>query len=212
MVSWLLSQLLYPLGLCRSCSVQDCVTATSPGSSSSLQGLLVRPPLPGGKRPSLLKDSKLPSLLARKLCGLVSIKGEDILLSAPSDLQVRYHRLRASVPSNLWKWRTISGWVWKGSPEHINVLEMRAVLTTLRWRLEKRKQVKQKFVHLIDSQVVLHSLSRGRSSSRKLRRTLLRINSLLLASGCYGVWAYVHTSLNPADRPSRRPVRKKWVK
>ena len=211
-VSWLLSQLLYPLGLCRSCSVQDCVTATSPGSSSSLQGLLVRPPLPGGKRPSFLKDSKLPSLLARKLCGLVSIKGEDILLSAPSDLQVRYHRLRASVPSNLWKWRTISGWVWKGSPEHINVLEMRAVLTTLRWRLEKRKQVKQKFVHLIDSQVVLHSLSRGRSSSRKLRRTLLRINSLLLASGCYGVWAYVHTSLNPADRPSRRPVRKKWVK
>ena len=85
-------------------------------------------------------------------------------------------------------------------------------MTAIKWRLEKCREYQVKFVHLIDSQVVLHALSRGRSSSRKLRRTLLRVNSLLLATGSVGVWAYVHTSDNPADRPSRRPVKRRWVK
>ena len=26
------------------------------------------------------------------------------------------------------------------------------------------------------------------------------------------LWGYIHTSQNPADRPSRRPVRRKWAK
>ena len=99
-----------------------------------------------------------------------------------------------------------------GSSEHINLLEMRAVLTALKWRFARKGWIRTRFVHLVDSQVCLHALARGRSSSRKLRRTLLRINSLLLASGAHGVWTYVHTELNPADRPSRRPVKKKWLK
>ena len=97
-----------------------------------------------------------------------------------------------------------------GSPEHINVLELRAVLTSLRWRFVKKKTLQSKFVHLVDSLVCLHSLSRGRSSSRKLRRTMSRVNALLLATGSHAVWAYVHTKDNPADRPSRLPVKKKW--
>lgn len=92
------------------------------------------------------------------------------------------------------------------------MLEMRAVLTALRWRLSKKGWLNTRFVHLVDSQVCLHSLARGRSSSRKLRRTLLRVNSLLLASGSHAVWAYIHTDDNPADAPSRRPVRRRWVK
>ena len=40
-----------------------------------------------------------------------------------------------------------------------------------------------RFVHLVDSFVCLHSLARGRSSSRELRRTLMRTNALFLASG-----------------------------
>ncbi len=119
-VTWLLSQLLFPLGFCKKFSVMDCVTATSPGAASSLQGLLLRPPMAGRKINRLRLDSHLPQALASKLCGLVSIKGEDILLSSPSEVQVKYHRLRASVPARLWKWRTISGWRWKGEPEHIS--------------------------------------------------------------------------------------------
>ena len=107
---------------------------------------------------------------------------------------VRYHRLRASIPANLWRWRTICGWNWSGHHEHINSLEMRAVYTGLRWRIGKKGWLRSRFVHLVDSLVCLHSLARGRSSSRKLRRTLMRINTLLLClrkSSPLGVCAYI---------------------
>ena len=92
------------------------------------------------------------------------------MIQAQTEETLRFHRLRASLPAALWKWKTVMGW---RSPEHINVLELRAVLTTtLRWRILKKRPFKTKFVHMIDSLVCLHALSRGRSSSRKLRRTL----------------------------------------
>lgn len=150
-------------------------------------------------------------MLVKKLLNLVSIKGEDILLSSASENNVRYHRLRASLPARLWVWRTVCSWLWKGSKEHINALEMRAVLCALRWRIIKSGACNQRPVHMIDSLVCVHSLTRGRTSSRKLRRTLARINALLLLSKNVGVWAYVHTSENPADAPSRVLRRRKWV-
>lgn len=124
-----------------------------------------------------MKLSLISSLASSQAC-----KGEDLLLQAPSEDVQRYHRLRASIPSNLWRWKTVCGWRWSGSAEHINVLEMRAVLTALKWRFARKGWIRTRFLHLVDSQVCLHALARGRSSSRKLRRTLLRINSLLLAS------------------------------
>lgn len=87
---------------------------------------------------------------------------------------------------------------------------MRAALTALKWRIEKQQVLNSKFVHLLDSLVCLHALSRGRSSSRKLKRTLLRMNALVLATGTHVVRAYVHTKENPADRPSTRPRKRKW--
>ena len=141
--------------------------------------------------------------LVHKLGSLTSIKGEDILLTTPSSQLTKFHRLRASIPARLWKWKVVAGWRWTGSPEHINSLEMRAVLTTLKWRVEFKQQTRRRFLHLIDSLVVLHSLARGRSSSRKLRASLSRINALLLCSGTQALWGYVNTKDNPADRPSR---------
>ena len=211
-VVWLLGQLLSTLGLTGHVSPQQAVRLTCPGKGRKLQSLLLRPKLQGHRFEGVPKHSELSLQLHRKLSGLVSIKGEDILLSSSSDIQVKHHRLRSSVPAKLWRWKAVCGWKWTGEKEHINCLELRAVLTTVRWRIEKMRRVHSKFIHLVDSQVVLHALARGRSSSRKLRRTLLRINSFLLATGSVGVWAYVHTSQNPADRPSRKPVKKKWVK
>ena len=132
------------------------------------------------------------------------------MLQASSEDSIKYHRLRASVPAKLWRWRTVVGWKWKGNREHINVLELRAAFTALRWRIERKQLLHTKFVHLLDSLVSLHALSRGRSSSKKLRRTLLRTNALLLATKSQAVWAYVHTAQNPADAPSRRPPKRKW--
>ncbi len=209
-VSWFLSQLLAPRGLCAERGPQAILDLLHPGSRKLLQDRLLRLPLQPLRGP--VKDGSGAQALATKLTNLISIKGEDIMLVGSSSDQVKFHRLRASVPSKLWKWKVVTGWKWKGQQEHINVLEMRAILTSLRWRIAHQGHINTKFIHLTDSLVCLHSLSRGRSSSRKLRRTICRINALLLASGNQGMWGYVHTDQNPADRPSRwgRKVRTKF--
>ena len=206
-VAWILSCLFRLLGLMDEVSLQELVDRARPGHSEQLQSLLLRPPL-------ALSTKTLPisEVLVRKLCGLVSLKGEDILLQQVSDIPVRYHRLRASLPSKLWRWKDVAGWKWTGDVEHINVLELRSVLTTVKWRVEQLKQQQARCVHLVDSLVVLHALTRGRSSSRKMRRTMMRISSYLLCAGLQPIWAYVDTKQNPADRPSRRFVKKRWVR
>lgn len=199
-VAWLLGQLLSPLGLCPSFSPQDIVDRLVPNQEEMISNLLFRSPL----RPSRESGGTgRAEALAFKLGNLVSIKGEDILLTSSPAEQVKYHRLRASVPSKLWRWKVVSGWKWKGQGEHINGLELRAILTTLKWRIIHKQHLKTRMIHLTDSLVCLHALTRGRSSSKRLRRTLCRINALLLASSSQAVWAYIHTDQNPADRPSR---------
>ncbi len=208
-VAWLLVSLFKPLGLTVVGSLASVVKQTSPGSSDSLRGFLQRLPLNPPRGRSCVAHE---ALLASKLSTFVSIKGEDILLQSPTEKLVRFQRLRASVPANLWRWKVKAGWRWKFQGAHINELELRAVLTTLVWRLERIRERHCRFIHLVDSLVVLHALSRGRSSSRKLRRPLSQINSLLLAADAHPVWAYVSTKQNPADRPSRRAVKKNATK
>lgn len=199
-VAWLLGQLLAPLGLCQNFSPQDIVDRLVPSQQEMISNLLFRSPL----RPSRESGGTgQAETLAFKLGNLVSIKGEDILLTSSPAEQVKYHRLRASIPSKLWRWKIISGWKWKGRGEHINGLELRAILTTLKWRITHKQHLRTRMIHLTDSLVCLHALTRGRSSSKRLRSTLCRINALLLASSSQAVWAYIHTDQNPADRPSR---------
>lgn len=198
-VAWFLSQLFGRLGLCKLYTPQELMDLLTPSGQVFLQSRLWRKPL--RQVPPLQPTTD--NGLVPKLANLISIKGEDILLTTPSSQLCKFHRLRASVPSRLWRWRIVTGWKWKGNKEHINALELRAVLTTLKWRIQHRGQVGHRFLHLVDSLVVLHSLARGRSSSRKLRPTLARINALLLCSSSQALWGYVHTDQNPADKPSR---------
>ena len=209
-VAWLIGQLGSLLGLIPATPAEEILARLVPGQANTLQGLLLRPAL--HKR----KPQSHPGggLLVRKLQGLVSIKGEDLLVQAASEPLVKFHRLRTSMPGQLWHWKDVASWGWRTGGDHINVLELRAILTTVKWWVFKRRIRSQRVIHLTDSLVCLHALSRGRSSSRKLRRTLIRINCLLLASDLHFSWGYIHTSQNPADRPSRRYrfVKKRWVK
>lgn len=101
---------------------------------------------------------------------------------------------------------------WTGDKEHINALELRAILTSLKWCIGREGMRNCRFMHLTDSLLVLHALSRGRSSSRKRHSTLSRINALLLVSSSQGIWGYVHADSNPPDKPSRwgRKVKTKF--
>ena len=197
-VGWLLSQLLSLLGVSAALSPQQVVDLCCPGGSDSLQGRLVRLPL---RRAGEGTGSQYD--LAFKLCNLVSMKGEDILLSTPSSQLVKYHRLRASVPAKLWKWTVVAGWKWRRGKEHINSLELRAILNAVKWRIQHCGHLGKRLLHLTDSLVCLHALTRGRTSSRRLRSTMARINALVLCSGSQFVWSYVSTDTNPADKPSR---------
>ena len=183
-VAWFLNCLLSPIGLTSALSCQELMDRLRPQGQPTLQGRLLRMPLRTLRRPALEDQAEL----ARRLGSLVSVKGEDLLLNAPSSSVPRFHRLRGSVPARFWHWKVVSGWKWSHAAEHINVLEMRALLTSLRWRLEHCGLFQCRFVHLTDSLVCLHSLSRGRTSSRKLRRTVSRVNALVLLSGCHPVW------------------------
>ena len=206
-VAWILKNLLVRLGLIQPLSLQQLVDRFTPGKASSLQGLLLRPPVNHST-----KSEDLKSALVQKLFGLTSLTGEDLMIHGESEAPVRFQRLRGSVPARLWRWKPVAGWKWKNMDEHINALELRAVFTCVKWRVEQLQQQNTRFVHLVDSLVSLHSLTRGRSSSRKLRRTVMKINSYLLASGLQGLWAYVDTKQNPADRPSRWAGSRKWVR
>ena len=173
-VARFLSQLFGRLGFCKVHTPQELMDLLTPSGHVFLQSRLWRKPL----RPVPPPDSMMANQLVPKLANLISIKGEDILLTTPSSQL--FHRLRASVPSRLWRWRIVTGWRWTGNKEHINALELRAVLTSLKWRIQHRGQTGHRFLHLVDSLVVLHSLARGKSSSRKLRSTIARIIALLI--------------------------------
>lgn len=157
----------------------------------------------------LIKEQNLVS----RLCHLVSTKGTDVLLKSTTDTVPTSHRFRQSIPPKLWRWKVVCGWRWPVSPhgpQHINKLEIKAIYTSLKWRIFQQKVSKHKCLHLVDSMVSLQILNKGRSSSHKLRLVCKKIASLLIASRILLVLSYVESSRNPADRPSRKPQKRKW--
>lgn len=119
----------------------------SPGNAPSAQGRLVRLPLRPVEQPKAGDGSHLVFALGN----LVSMKGEDLLISAPTSQQSRFHRMRASVPSKLWRWRVVTGWKWRLGKEHINSLELRAILTAIKWRVEHAHHLNTRLLHLTDN-------------------------------------------------------------
>ena len=87
--------------------------------------------------------------------------------------------------------------------EHINVLEMEALYQSMRWRARSLRNYDARFLHLVDSQVVLGIVAKGRTTSRRLRRSLHRYNMLILAMHSQPLLGWVISAQNPADEPSR---------
>ena len=100
-------------------------------------------------------------------------------------------------------WRTIVSSKWRHQ-EHINVLELRAVLTAVRWVLSLPQSVNKRLLVLCDSMVAHGSVSKGRSSSQPLLRRLRALAAMVMASGLRVTVRWIPTDLNPADEPSRR--------
>ena len=100
------------------------------------------------------------------------------------------------------RWSTIVSSAWH-SPEHINALELRAVLLSLHWLLSYPSAHSSRVYLLVDSTVALFGLWKGRSSSPRLLVILRKISALLLASGMTLLTGWLPSAVNPADEPSR---------
>ena len=103
---------------------------------------------------------------------------------------------------SLWKWKTALRTKWV-SPAHINELELRAVLLSLKWRLRRVRGQNKVALTLIDSAVSIGVLVKRRSSAYRLQRVVRKLNALELASGTRLIYAFVRSAANPADAPSR---------
>lgn len=210
----LLQPLFYKLNLVPYRSVSQILNLLIPGKSQEVSTLLLR----SGWKRSLpfrtLPKTGSSTVLVRKLMHLVSSKGTDVMLTSSTETLPKFHRLRTSLSPRLWHWRVICGWQWRPGassiPEHINRLEMRAVETSLRWRLFRQKGYRTRVLHLVDSMVSLQIINKGRSSSRKIKPIMRRISALLIAGNILMTLAYTSTKTNPADAPSRRGQKRKW--
>jgi hypothetical protein len=99
-------------------------------------------------------------------------------------------------------WSTIISFPWR-LDEHINALELRAVILAFRWILSHPSSACKRVMIIIDSAVVYYVLRKGRSSSSPLLAVYRRLSSLLLASGLNVTPIWVPSAANPADAPSR---------
>eukprot|EP00435_Cladocopium_sp_Y103_P034012 s218_g8.t1 len=110
---------------------------------------------------------------------------------------------RSSINPDRWVWNVGQAYRWR-RPEHINLLELRAILRALEWRARSTTFASCRFVHLSDSQICLAVLNKGRSSSRRINRILRKIASLIVTLNLYPLWGWIQSRLNPADAPSRK--------
>jgi hypothetical protein len=100
-------------------------------------------------------------------------------------------------------WSTIVAARWR-APEHINVLELRAIMTALHWTIKSPTCIGRRLLLLSDSTVATYAVAKGRSSSPLLLRRLRSLSSLLLSSGIQLCIRWIRSEVNPADEPSRR--------
>ena len=67
--------------------------------------------------------------------------------------------------------------------EHINVLELRALTTAVRWAFSSPRAICSRLLAWVDSTVVMFAARKGRSSAYQLLRLLRRLSAFLLCSG-----------------------------
>ena len=131
-------------------------------------------------------------------------RGTDVHMMSGSFMRPEAAHSRTIQPG-LWHWRSAFAWEWNSSVEdHINVLELRAALNGLRWRLRSKKAVGCLCLSLTDSAVTAAVAAKHRSSSRAIQRVLRKWSALVLASSTRQGVGFVRSDLNPADAGSRR--------
>ena len=141
------------------------------------------------------------SSLHRALLRRVNHTGSDVRVSTGAVTNPRAFP-RQSAPAAWWLWEKVFAYKWQ-SNDHINSLELRALVHAIEWRTTHLQEVSLRAFYLTDSYVAMSVVSKGRSSSKMLKPLLRRLAAVLLAFDLYLVVSHVESSENPTDAASR---------
>ncbi len=131
----------------------------------------------------------------------VGLRGTDVRVGLQdTDLD---REVNTPYPAFRWLWRTVLAYRWS-SEQHINILEITAVLVELRRRLRDEHAIKTRFMNIVDSLVTYYAVSKGRSGSVRMNRCLRRIMALNIASKTVVVNLWTLSKWNWADVASRK--------
>ena len=131
----------------------------------------------------------------------VNHTGSDVRISSGAILNPKNYPRQSSC-TDWWNWEKVFAYKW-GKADHINNLEVRAIIHSIEWRIRHLKECQVRIFHLTDSYVAMSVISKGRSSSRMLKPLLARLAVALLAWDLQLIVTHVESSENPTDNDSR---------
>lgn len=140
--------------------------------------------------------------LTRHLLTRVNHTGSDVRVTTGSIMAPKAYP-RQSASEAWWIWNDSFSCKWKRK-DHINSLELRAILLSFQWRVLHGKECDVRFVHLTDSYVCMSVLSKGRSSSNMLMHLVRRCAAFCFSYGLLPILIHVESTENPTDKASRR--------
>ena len=131
-----------------------------------------------------------------------TVKPIDVTEVDPYELNYEFEEVPDEIlDSNKW---TDAFSVRMQMPEHITLLEGRAVVGSLRHKFRSVSEFSKKHLHLNDNMSVCLMCSKGRSGAYSMLRVCRRICCLLLATDSLLSVRWIPSEKNVADRASRR--------
>ena len=140
--------------------------------------------------------------LTRQLLTRVNHTGSDVRVTTGGIMAPKAFP-RQSASQEWWQWRNSFSCKWKRK-DHINSLELRAILLSYQWRVLRHKECDIRFVHLTDSYVCMSVLSKGRSSSNMLMHLVRKCAAFCFSYGLLPILIHVESTENPTDEASRQ--------
>jgi len=132
-------------------------------------------------------------------------KGADVRLNR-SQIFRAHAWPRTSFDMKQWEGKVLQSYAFKQT-QHINILELRAILNYLRMRCRDTRKHRARMLLIVDSQVVCSVVTKGRSSSQQLNAVLRRLSGLVIASDTRIAVGWCQSDQNPSDKPSRTRCR-----
>lgn len=139
--------------------------------------------------------------LNRILLSKVNHTGSDVRITTGEILSPKAVT-RQSVQAAWWRWEPLFHNRWRIS-EHINVLELRAILLAAKYQILHLHVEQSRIFHITDSFVGMSVVAKGRTGSKQLARVLKELNAWLLGFGVMMIIGHVESTENPTDGASR---------